>query len=128
MPHGGMPACGVAPGPEWLVGVGPVDGIVDESTQSGVQGVGGAVSGADRPGKAKILDELCAVTGWHRDHARKALRKALVPRVVRPRAPRPPLYGEPVMMALRFCWARRRASDWRRCWVSWWRCCPGWAS
>jgi hypothetical protein len=36
---------------------------------------------ANRPGKAKILDELCAVTGWHRDHARKALRTALVPRV-----------------------------------------------
>jgi hypothetical protein len=60
---------------------------------------------ANRSGKAKILDELCAVTGWHRDHARKALRTALVPRVVRPRAPRPPLYGEPVMVALRFCWA-----------------------
>ena len=60
---------------------------------------------ANRPGKAKILDELCAVTGWHRDHARKALRTALVPQVVRPRAPRPPLYGEPVMVALRFCWA-----------------------
>src|SRR5664279_5705589 len=39
---------------------------------------------ADRPGKAKVLDELCAVTGWHRDHARKALRTALVPQVVRP--------------------------------------------
>jgi threonine dehydrogenase-like Zn-dependent dehydrogenase len=38
---------------------------------------------------------LCAVTGWHRDHARKALRTALVPRVGRPRPPRPPLYGEP---------------------------------
>jgi hypothetical protein len=31
---------------------------------------------ADKTGKAKILDELCATTGWHRDHARKALQAA----------------------------------------------------
>lgn len=30
--------------------------------------------GACRAGKAVILDEWCALTGWHRDHARKALR------------------------------------------------------
>ncbi|HEY5855650.1 MAG TPA: hypothetical protein VIW24_16790 [Aldersonia sp.] len=32
---------------------------------------------ADKAGKALILDELCATRGWHRDHARKALRRAL---------------------------------------------------
>nr|WP_240482864.1 transposase [Rhodococcus opacus] len=60
---------------------------------------------ADKPGKAKILDEPCATTGWHRDHARKALRAALIPKVVRPRTGRPPMYGPNVVAALIFCWA-----------------------
>lgn len=58
---------------------------------------------ADQAGKKIMLDELCATTGWHRDHARKALRTALQPRVVRERAPRLPLYGADVLVALRFC-------------------------
>ena len=61
---------------------------------------------ASRVGKTTLLDELCATTGWHRDHARKALRAALGPRpVVRPRAPRVPVYGPEVIVALTFCWA-----------------------
>ncbi|KRE71159.1 hypothetical protein ASG77_13630 [Arthrobacter sp. Soil762] len=33
---------------------------------------------SDRVARKTILDELCALTLWHRDHARKALRQALV--------------------------------------------------
>lgn len=31
---------------------------------------------ADKRAKTRMLDELCANTGWHRNHARKALRAA----------------------------------------------------
>jgi len=46
---------------------------------------------ADKAGKGTMLDESCATTGWHRNHARKALAQALRPKTVRPRAPRAPL-------------------------------------
>ena len=59
----------------------------------------------DKAGKGLILDELCATTGWHRNHARKALTQALTPRLVRPRTPRVPTYGPEVVTALAFCWA-----------------------
>ena len=61
---------------------------------------------ASKADKSKILDELCATTGWHRNHARKALATALKPRLVpAPRRPRTPVYGLEVLAALRFCWA-----------------------
>src|ERR1700710_2139844 len=55
-------------------------------------------------GKSRILDELCANTGWHRSHARKALRAALQPKIVTPRSPRPVTYGPEVIAALTECW------------------------
>lgn len=59
---------------------------------------------ASKRGKGVILDELCANTGWHRSHARKALRAALQPRMVTPRSPRPCRYGPEVIAALTVCW------------------------
>lgn len=59
---------------------------------------------ASKRGKGLILDELCANTGWHRSHARKALAAALRPKIVTPRSPRPLKYGPEVIAALTVCW------------------------
>jgi|SRR5271169_490796 len=45
---------------------------------------------ASKAGKAAILDSVCAVTGFNRDYARRALRNALRPRIVVTRALREP--------------------------------------
>src|SRR5215218_7619741 len=59
---------------------------------------------ASKSSKSRILDELCANTGWHRNHARKALAAALRPKIVTARSPRPVKYGPEVIAALTVCW------------------------
>jgi len=61
---------------------------------------------ASKAGKGVILVEPCATTGWHRNHARKALGRALGAAVVlRQPRPCPAVYGPAVVTALGFCWA-----------------------
>ena len=50
--------------------------------------------------KSEILDVVRAVTGFNRDYARRALKQALRPRVVKPRTPRPPKYDAKVVAGL----------------------------
>ena len=60
---------------------------------------------ASKTDKGAILDELCALTGWNRDHARKALRRAVAEQAPASRTGRPRIYGEDVLEPLRRVWA-----------------------
>lgn len=64
---------------------------------------------ATRTEKGVILDAVCQITGWHRDHARKAIRKALAEASAgpTPRREREPIhrYGPAAIEVLTTCWA-----------------------
>src|SRR5690606_22737947 len=81
-------------------------GISMSARREVVAAIGGRYRTAGRVEKARILDELTAVTGWHRKHAVRVLRSA------RAQAKRPPqrrrVYSEAVGDALIALW---EASD-----------------
>jgi hypothetical protein len=67
---------------------------------------------APKKQKQLMLDELCALTGWHRDHARRALRTEWAApkldrrrRRQRTRRRRRPVYDERLIGIVRMAWA-----------------------
>lgn len=66
-----------------------------------------AYASASKGAKGRLLDEVCAVTGWSRDNARRRLTAAARPgpRPVTTRRPRPPKYSAEATAVLTRVWA-----------------------
>jgi len=64
----------------------------------------GRYHAAARHDKKKILDEFVEVTGFHRKHAIRTLRRSAVTETANPAAPRSRLYDEAVVRALTILW------------------------
>ncbi|MCZ4142356.1 integrase, partial [Escherichia coli] len=64
-------------------------------------------SAAEKGTKSKLLDEVCAITGWSRDNARRQLKLALQPRRVnaKKRKPRALKYTDTAIAVLHRVWA-----------------------
>lgn len=66
----------------------------------------GRYARASKAEKGRMLDELCALTGWTRRHARRALTEAANPPPASGRRRgRPPVYRGEVLVVLRKVWA-----------------------
>jgi hypothetical protein len=85
---------------------------LDLGTRRGVtKAMAARYAKGSRADRWSVLDQLVGVTGWHRDHARKALRQAVAAQAAgvepAPRRPRVPVlrYGPEVIDALRRVWA-----------------------
>jgi len=61
---------------------------------------------APKKTKGAMLDELCALTGWTRDHARRSLRRVRRGDITRSKARRrTPIYDDDILKPLRKIWA-----------------------
>ena len=69
-----------------------------------MQAIAGRYHAAGRQDKKKILDEFIEVTGFHRKHAIRALRRSAATEAPKPGVPRSRLYDEAVVRALTILW------------------------